>query len=158
MKPFFAATLLLLAAGSSLAGTAVVNFVDPARYADGGRQPGEAEQVRADLSAILGRLTAERLPAEQTITFDVLDIDLAGEPSTHVRRDPRRIVRGRADWPRIELRYTLRVGDNVLASGQEVVQDMDYLNLARALRVDRSLPYEKHMLERWFAMRFGTGH
>lgn len=156
MKSIIAASALLLTAAPSLAGTAVVSFVDPAGHADAGRRPGEAEQVQAELSAFLGRLAADRLPPDRTITIDVLDIDLAGEPRPPVRREPQRIVKGGADRPRIELRYTLRAGDSVLSSGQEVVQDLDYLSRARALRAEQTLPYEKHMLERWFAARFGA--
>lgn len=156
MKPALAATLLAVAAFSCTAGTVQVRFVEPERYSDAGSRLGEAEQVRIELAALFERLGASKLGADRVLEIDVLDVDLAGEPSRMPRHGDPRIVRGRADWPRIVLRYRLRAGDQVLTSGQEQVQDLDYLASARGLREGEPLRYETRMLERWFSQRFGA--
>ena len=158
MKPIWIAAAVALAAGTAAAGTADVKFVDPGRYDDPGKYVGEAEQFRGELTRHLQRLAERQLPGDQVLTIEVLDIDLAGEPRVNGRLDNPRIVKGHADWPRIELRYTLRAGDQVLASGQELVQDMGYMNTTLVDTSSESLPYEKRMLTRWFAERFPAAH
>lgn len=150
------AALLAVAAFSSAAGTVQVRFVEPERFSDSGARMGEAEQVRTEFVRLFERLAATRLSADQALEIEILDIDLAGEPSRMPRRGDPRIVRGRADWPRLSLRYTLRARGAVLASGQEQLQDMDYLASARGLREGEPLRYETPMLERWFRERFGA--
>ena len=158
MKPLLIASILALTAAAAQAGTAQVTFVDPTDYSDGGRHVGEGDQFRTELARHLQRLAERVLPADQTIVIEVLDVDLAGEPRISGRLDNPRVVRGRADWPRIELRYTLRVGDKTLASGQELVQDMAYMNTSLVLTSTESLPYEKRMLTRWFERHFAAAH
>jgi hypothetical protein len=157
MKLILIASMSALCAGLAYAGTAEVSFVNPELYRDGGRFVGEAEKFRTDLAGHLKQLAARQLPDGQELTIEVLDIELAGEPRISGRLDNPRVLRGGADWPRIELSYTLRAGGQVLASGQEVVQDIAYMNTSLALTSSQSLPYEKRMLTRWFNQRFGAG-
>ena len=143
----------LLCAGLAQAGTVDVQFEQPDRYTDVGPRS-DAAAVQAALRGILQTLAAERLPADQSLTLAITDIDLAGE----IRPFPRhlqdvRVMGQSADWPRISLRYTLRDGSRVLAEGEEVVSDMAYL--MRSTRVSSSdrLPYEQRMLSEWFDNR-----
>lgn len=152
-------TTLLIAAlpVAALAGTAEVRFIDPDRYTDAGQnRVGEPEQVRAELARYFEKLAAEFLPADQSVQIEVLNVDLAGDPPRRGDRfDDPRVLRGRADWPQIELRYTVRAGAKVLASGHDVVSDLAYLDSSTVYLVkDESLPYEKRMLRRWFVQRF----
>ena len=154
MKPILVAPLIALAAAAAQAGKAEVNFVEPRSYRDSGRSAVEAERIRAELTGHLARLAEHGLSADRVLAIDVLDIDLAGEPRLATAHDDQRVLRGRADWPRIELRYALWSGKQVLASGQEVVQDMAYMDHSLAPALTEPLVYEKRMLTRWFAERF----
>jgi hypothetical protein len=140
-----AATLLPARA----AGTAEVNYIKPERFTDIGFRPWEREQALKDLSEHLGRL-GRKLPDGQTLRVDVLDVDLAGEESYRGVHDTR-ILRGRADWPRINLRYTLLEGDRTLKTGEDQLADMNYFFYSRGTIDYQTLFYEKRLLDRWFA-------
>lgn len=146
-----------LSAGLACAGTAEVKFIDPAKYSDGGSRLGEAESVRNTLVAHLQSLAA-KLPADQSVSIDILDIDLAGSDRFTRHGNEVRVLRGRADWPSIRLRYSLRQGNKLLASGEDMVSDMVYLDTQFGLSNYASLPYERRMLTRWFNQRMTQAH
>ena len=105
-------TALILAA-SAFALTAqagvTVTFVEPDRYTDVGRfsHSNRSAEVMKDLEAHLVKL-GRRMPPGQDLAIEVLDIDLAGEERFHSGgANDVRVLRGRADWPSIRLRYTL---------------------------------------------------
>ena len=54
---------------------------------------------------------------------------------------------------RSKLRYQLKLGDQVLASGEETVSDMDYLQRINAYPTSDPRRYEKRMLDDWFRQR-----
>jgi hypothetical protein len=144
----------LLCAGLAQAGTVEVQFEQPDRYTDAGSQR-EAMGVQATLRDILQTLGTDRLPASQTLRVAITDVDLAGEIAPPTRRMQDVRVMGRTpDWPRINLRYTLRDGERVLAEGSEVVSDMAYLSRSARLAGRSSLPYEQRMISDWFDSRF----
>ena len=158
MKSILMALLIATAAGPGQAGTVEVLFVDPDGYADAGGHLGDAQRYRDELTRLLDQLGARWLPAEQSLRVEFLNIDLAGEIRVTPRANNPRVLRGRADWPRFELRYLLRSGEQVLASGQESLADMSYMGNPDTNPIgngDESLPYEKRMLSRWFVRRFG---
>ncbi|WP_372524467.1 DUF3016 domain-containing protein [Piscinibacter sp.] len=144
------------AAGMAQAGIVTVSFVDSARFADAGTTPSdEAANLRA-ISQHLQAMGKRYLAPDQLLKVEVRDVDLAGNvwpmrrrPGTNVR-----IVKGMADWPRINVRYTLESNGKVLKSGEESIADMDYLR--RLSRYDTSEPlrHEKQMLDDWFRARF----
>lgn len=148
-----AALLLTLASGLARAGSVDVSYVEPERYADAGRGI-EAERVRDDLTRLFQSLGASLLPADQALHIEVLDIDLAGElrPMYRTMQEVR-VLRGRADWPRIQLRWTLSRGEQVLDSGSATVSDLAYLDHGDR-HAEGPLPYETRMLTRWFQQRF----
>jgi hypothetical protein len=157
------ARLVLLAAaallaGAAHAGTAQVRFIDPDRYADADRASfGLAERQRT-LDAIerqFQTLAARHLGADQTLAIEVLDIDLAGELRMSRGGHDTRVLKGRADIPRIEFRYRLQRGDTLLASGEERLTDLDYLRpTAYPAQRDQPLAHEQRLLARWFGERF----
>jgi len=149
------AALALLLAGLAQAGTVEVSFVQPERYSDAGHGT-DAEATRKTLDQHLQALGQTGLPAQQRLKIEILDIDLAGEtrPMLNLSSDLR-VVKGRADWPRIHLRYTLSDGAQTLGSGDESISDMAYLMRSRVNDRSDSLPYERRLLSDWFRSHFG---
>ncbi len=150
------APLALILAGLAQAGTVEVHFIQPDQFADAGHGS-DAERVRSTLDKHLQALGQQGLPAQQTLRIDVLDIDLAGEtrPMTGLARDLR-VLKGRADWPQMHLRYTLSDGDRVIASGDDQLSDMAYLSHPARPGSGDALPYEQRMLSDWFRSRFAA--
>jgi hypothetical protein len=148
-----AAAAALLLAGLAQAGTVEVGFVQPERYTDAGP---DAEATRKTLDQHLQALGQVGLPAQQRLKIEILDIDLAGEirPMLNLASDLR-VIKGRADWPRIHLRYVLSDAAQTLGSGDETVSDMAYLMRSPVNARSESLPYERRMLSDWFRSRFG---
>ena len=148
-KAALAAALALGAAGAASAGV-TVNYVDSDKFSDLPFTSWEREDVLRQLSDHFTKLGA-RLPAGQDLAVEVLDVDLAGReyPSRRAGGDLR-VLQGSADWPIIELRYTLSAGGQVLDSGKVRLADMMYMD--RPVRGFDSDPlrYEKRMIDEWF--------
>lgn len=145
------------AAGTALAGTVTVSFTDPARFADAGSSPWDKEANLQALSAHLEELGKRYLPAGQSLTVEVLDVDLAGDTRpARIRGAEIRVLKGRADWPRIALRYTLSADGRVIRSGEETLSDMDYLDRVRTGYPQGALYHEKRLLEQWMRSRFAS--
>lgn len=145
---------VLVSGPAAHAGTVQVSYVQPEQFADAGRGV-EAERVQTQLTRHFETLAKRWLPESQSLQVEVLDIDLAGEtwPRVQAPMDVR-VLKGRADWPQMTLRFTLRDGERTLASGQDRLTDMAYLMHGGALFADRGeLPYEARMLEDWFRER-----
>jgi hypothetical protein len=149
-------TLILiatLASAAATAGTVEVRFIEPDKFADARDGVHSREDVLKTLEERLKQLGAKKLPASQTLQVEVLDIDLAGDAFPRVALRDTRVLRGRADWPRMHLRYTLREGDKVIKSGEDRIADMKYLMGSLRASQDSPLPYEKRMLDNWFDER-----
>jgi hypothetical protein len=128
-----------------------VTFTQPENYVDMPFSPWEKDAVMKDLRAHFDKLGA-KLPQGQNLKIDVLDIDLAGqiEPRTSGTYDLR-VMRGRADWPTIQLRYSVEAEGKVIKSGESRVNDMNYLqSRINRYSTNESLRYEKRMLDEWF--------
>ena len=158
-RNFLLACLTAAAATPVVAGVAELSFVDSARFADTGSTPWERQANLNTLTSHLQVLAKHHLGANQVLKIEVLNVDLAGEPqpSRRAGRDLR-IVRGKADWPRIQLRYTLEAAGKPLLSGEETVADMDYSHGLQSDRYTEPLRYEKRMLEHWFKTRLIERH
>ncbi len=142
--------LLLVGAGAASAGPATVTFANPEQFADMPREASSREQVLADLSDHFGALAA-KLPAGQEMKVEVLDLDMAGRswPGMWGARELR-VLEGGADWPHIKFRYSITQDGKVVKSGEETVQNMDYLWRLNRYSTGDSLRYEKQMLDTWF--------
>ncbi|TXC66574.1 DUF3016 domain-containing protein [Piscinibacter aquaticus] len=118
--------LTLAAASLSLpvrAGSVEVRYDSREPHSDAGSTPAEREKNLAAVAAA-ARARPASLPAAQTLEVELLDLDLTG--TVRLSRHPLgelRVVTGRADGPRIRLRYTLREGGSTLASGEEALYD-----------------------------------
>jgi Protein of unknown function (DUF3016) len=141
-------TLCMTASVANAATT--VTFVAPEKYADMPFAYYEKDRVKAGLKEHFEKLGAT-LPAGEDFKVEVLDVDLAGE------RDYRagapmdlRILRGGADWPRIEVRYSVESQGKVLTSGTTQISDMNYLQTFNQYSKGEFLRYEKRMIDKWF--------
>lgn len=146
--------LACMASAAAVAGTVEVKFTKPESFTDVRDNLMRRDQVLATFADHLKQLGATGLPAGQTLQIEVLDIDLAGEIWPRSARDVR-VLRGRADWPRMQLRYTLREGDRVLRSGEEQLADMNYMMSSLHTGAGGPYAYDMRMLDTWFHQTFG---
>lgn len=148
------AGLLALAAGGASAAT-TVNYIQPDKFSDVPFTTWEREDTLKQLTDHFNKL-GESLPPGQDLRVDVLDVDLAGRdiPSARNGRDLR-IMTGRADWPRMTLRYAVEQGGQVIKSGESQIQDMDYQNHLNRYFDSDPFRYEKQMLDDWFEKNIG---
>ncbi|MGJ7916076.1 DUF3016 domain-containing protein [Massilia sp. LXY-6] len=154
MQKIALAGLFALAAGS--AGAAVtVNYVQPDKFSDLPFTPWEREDTLKQLTEHFMWLGSS-LPPGQDLRIEVLDIDLAGRavPNARTGRDLR-ILRGQADWPRMELRYSLEQNGQVIKSGEAQLSDMTYLDHRTRYFDSEPLRYEKQMIDDWFQKTIG---
>jgi hypothetical protein len=152
-----AMTLTAAVPPARAAGNVAVSFVRPDQFLDIGHSTFDREHALDVLRRHFETLGA-KLPEGQTLTVEVLDVDLAGE----IQRTPRssvgemRILKGGADWPRMTLQYTLTAGGQTVKSGQSKLADMSYMSSgirASPARTDE-LYYETRMVDRWFDQNF----
>ena len=132
------------------AGKADVSYVKPEEFRDAGRGAVDRERTMTSLTQYVQQL-ARRLPDGQTLRLEVTDIDLAGEIHPSMRVNDLRVLRGSADWPRLNLRYTLLDGSRTLKSGEAQLADPAYMfsSIGKSA-VDGEMAYEKRMLRKWF--------
>lgn len=154
MQKLALAGLFALVAGSAGAAT-TVTYVQPDKFSDVPFVPWEREDTLKQLSDHFIKL-GNSLPPGQDLRVEVLDVDLAGRliPSARLGRDLR-IMRGRADWPRIELRYSLEQNGQVIKSGEAQLSDMNYLDHVSRYFDSEPLRYEKQMIDDWFEKTIG---
>jgi hypothetical protein len=147
----------LCAAGTASAGVAVA-FVQQDRYVDIPFPPWEKDIVMKDLDQFFVKMGAKWLPAGHDLKIEVLDIDLAGNLQSGPNGRQIRVLSGGADWPMIEVRYTLESGGKTLRTGTDRVSDMDYFrsHVTNPSKNTESLFYEKRMLEDWFKAKFAA--
>ena len=146
---------LLLSTTAASAATVEVRYIEPDSFSDIGRSSWDRERAMKSLTAHLQKL-GQGLPEAQTLRFEVTDIDLAGEIRPWGWHELR-VLRGQADWPRINLRYTLLEGQRTLSSGEARLSDLSYMQGPSGRdRPGDELAFEKRMVRRWFAETFTT--
>jgi hypothetical protein len=154
MQKMALAGLFALAADS--AGAAVtVTYVAPDKFSDLPFVPWEREDTLKTLTEHFTKL-GNSLPPGQDLRIEVLDVDLAGRaiPSARMGRDLR-VLRGQADWPRIQLRYSVEQNGQVLKGGEAQLSDMNYLDHRTSYFDSEPLRYEKQMIDDWFEKTIG---
>lgn len=153
MKSKFILNVTLATSSCLLAGAAyggvTVNFVEPEKFTDMPFNSYDKQRVMEDLKKHFDKLGAS-LTAGQDLKIDVLDIDLAGRIEPNRTTHDLRILRGRADWPAITLRYSLESQGKSLKSGEDRIFDMSYLSGYNHYNSGENLRYEKQMLDTWF--------
>jgi hypothetical protein len=152
MRTLVITAFLLSSAAGAGAASLDIAFTDADGFIDSGATPMDRERNLTTLATHLRKLAAERLPADQRLQIEVTEVDLAGRVTLSAHSV--RVATGGADWPRIDLRYTLQADGRTLASGSERIGDMYYLQRVTPLTLDEPLGREKLMLDNWFAQRF----
>lgn len=150
---------LVGAVGAAHAGTVVVSLNHPETFKDAVDAPGPYPTASLqELTLYLQRLGQKYLPADQTLSIELLDLDLVGklQPSRRTVSGWIRVARSPLDWPHARLRYTLVSNGQVLRSGEESISDMAFVSHIGIYGAD-PLRYEKHMLNDWFRARFVSG-
>jgi Protein of unknown function (DUF3016) len=146
--------LCALAAAAHAAGKVHVSFVKPENFADMRDRAYRVEDNVQALEKVIVEVAAPYVGDGQTLKIEVLDVDLAGETRPGARAADLRVLRGRADWPRITLRWSLE-GAGAARTGQAVVQDMSYLQRIPPPLANSHLVFERRMLDAWFREQFG---
>jgi hypothetical protein len=150
-------SILMALAGSAFAGTVTVTFVQPETFTDLGTTKIEEEQNMLVIARHLQELGTRWLPADQTLSIEVLEVDLAGavRPS-RASINPVRVITGHADYPRMHLKYVLS-GPGIERTGNDRLADLNYTR-GLANRGDSTpLLYDKRMLTAWFKEHFAQG-
>lgn len=157
MRSLVLASLLALAATGASAAT-TVNYIKPDKFTDMPFDPTDRADVLRQFTDHFNEL-GKALPPGQDLHIDVLDIDLAGReiPSPRAGHDIR-IMKGRADWPRMHLHYSVEQNGQVIKSGDAQLQDMDYQNHLNRYFDSDPLRYEKQMIDDWFEKAIGPIH
>ena len=147
--------LLVVMVAMPVDAAVTVSFVPNRSLADAGPLQAKPSRAMLEIQDYLTSLGSRYLPPQDTLAIEVLDIDFAGGPrgSQYANADVRAFT-GDADWPRIDLRYTLQSPDGTARRVQETVVDMAYLRPLDPKYASASLPYEKRMLDGWFKARF----
>ena len=154
---FLCLGLTLGAFAAQAAGAVAVSFVEPEKFADAR----DTRRDHTDNLRVLGEYieaaASRHLVDGQKLSVEVLDVDLAGEvrPSRRLQQDVR-VLKGRADWPRITLRYTLEAAGQAVRRGEKTISDMAYLQRSNVLAYRDALSYEKRMLDEWFKSQFAA--
>jgi hypothetical protein len=156
--------LLALAAcfgvATAQAGAVEVTYDAARAHTDAGTTPAQREKNLAALAALLREIGQQRLPATRTLRVELVNVDLTGtvRPSRNSLHDLR-VITGRADGPRIELRYTLLdAAGATIASGQETLHDpaLPRLGDARDSTGGEPLRHERTLLDHWVVTRFAA--
>jgi hypothetical protein len=152
-KMALAGLIALVAGGAGAAVT--VTYVQPENFSDVPFITWERDDT---LKALTEHFTwlGNSLPPGQDLRIEVTDVDLAGHvtPGARMGRDLR-ILRGRADWPRMTLRYSVEQNGQVLKSGEAQLADMSYLDHVNRYFDGEPLRYEKQMIDEWFEKTIG---
>lgn len=139
------------------AGAVKVSFKPVAQLSDVGRPLFDGERHVKALEAHFNGLAA-RLPDGQVLTVEVQDVDMAGRLEPTRLGSELRVMRGSADWPSLDLRWTLQADGRTLKQGAGRISDLNYLMHPLRGRDDGPVGYETRLIDTWFAEQvLGSG-
>jgi hypothetical protein len=150
---FLVAAMLLGACAAVRAANVQVDFTDPSRFTDVGRElGGERDDTREGIRRHLQQAAGRLLPADEQLLVTVTDVDRAGsyEQSQRYSREVR-VVR-RTYPPRIDLDFRLVREGAVVKEGHRSLRDTSFNESLRYR--DDALAYEKRMLDDWLRHEF----
>jgi len=149
-KLIFHAALALacLAPGAGALAAAKVTFVNPEKMTDVPRHESDRESMKAILLDHFNVLAA-RLPADQELKIEIIDVDPAGDVFPRVSIRDVRVLKGLGDRPAMHLRYSIEQNGKVLRSGESHLSDAAYLMGSNRYGNDL-YGHEKQMLDDWF--------
>lgn len=143
------AAVAILASASAWATDVTVKFANSTKYSDMPFHADDRVVVLKELELHFNKL-AQRLPEGTRLNVEVLDLDLAGRIVPNFRFNDIRLLSGGADWPHMHVRYTIERGGQVLATGEDHLSNMAYLDRANRYMSGDPLRYEKQMVDDWF--------
>jgi hypothetical protein len=143
------AALASLAAASAWATDVTVKFANSTGYSDMPFHADDRAEVLKELELHFNKL-AKRLPEGTRLTVEVLDLDLAGRILPNFRANDIRLLKGGADWPHMHVRYTIERDGKVVATGEDHLSNMAYLDRSNRYMSGDPLRYEKQMVDDWF--------
>lgn len=130
-------------------GTVKVSFIEADKFADFGVVQSQVDNYIQILGKILVGVGERNLRDGQSLTIQVLDVDLAGTAVPGTAIDQVRVVQS-FDWTRMHLRYELKTGD-----GPPVIGDEWVTSKGQTWRQGgEPLNNERRMLDRWFQKTF----
>jgi hypothetical protein len=150
-----AACLVLPMAAS--AATVSVTFVKAEELTDTWDNARTPRATHREIEEHLKKMGERYLAPNDTLTIEILGLDLAGRRSAGGHTEPNtRIISGRSDWPRARFRYSIqKAGAAPSTPVEESISDMEYLRpFGPGYSTAMALPYEKRMFEEWFRGRF----
>lgn len=154
-----AAAAVVASAPAYAAGTVQVKFVQPDKFAD---VRGNHQRVDDGLLKILEAhfqiAAAQYVPDGQTLSIEVLDVDLAGEfrPRFSASPDVRVLGLG-ADSPHIKLRYAMSSPSGAAELAEVQLSDLGYLYRGTGrYGSSESLRYERRMIDEWLGKTFAS--
>lgn len=150
-KSLLAAVLMMGCSLCPQAAEVKIDFIEPERYTDVGFGLLERSRNIQTLAAHM-QAWAEFLPPAQSLTIEVLDVDLAGHPDRWGWPQRTRLITGGADSPAMHLRWTLREGDLIVGFGEDHLRDLGYLWRIRQVMPGGPLPYDRRMLDDWLRL------
>jgi len=133
----------------------VTHFVEPDRYTDARDRFGSGLSLRVVLGEIRRIIEGEGrrvLRPGETLTIDVVDVDLAGyeRPGANVPSGIR--VVSDISPPRIRIRYVLTIGGRRVLAGDEILTDQNFL-IRSAGRSAGTFAYERDLIRTWMRDR-----
>ncbi len=149
-------TASLLLSSNAFAASSEVTWTDYKSYRDINEGNEGRKQFRErtfkDFEKHFAKLAAT-LPEGQTLKIDVTDVDLAGDTNAGgINR--MRIVKHMYS-PRMNFSYQLLDADGKVIQSEEVVlKDMNFMSGSNLKYRNKSLGYEKKMLDDWFEETF----
>lgn len=153
------ALLLLAATAAQAAGTVQVKFVEPDKFSDvRGNHQRVDDGLLKMLEAHFQTAAAQYVPDGQTLSIEVLDVDLAGEfrPRFSASPDVRVLGLG-ADSPHIKLRYALSSPSGAAQLAEVRLSDLGYLHRGTGrYSSSESLRFEKRMIDDWVKTTFAA--
>ena len=105
-------------------------------------------QVEDALRKMFTELAGKHLTPGQSLKIDITGIDLAGR--IHPGLNPDLRVLDSVTWPRLNFTYQVIENGAVIASGEEKLTDLNYLNAFNRSRDSDWLRYERQMVSDWF--------
>lgn len=133
-----------------------VGFVEPQRYTDAENRTGSGITLRvtlAEIRRILETYGARALAPGQSLSIDVLDIDLAGMDRFSGAAPYGLRYVSDVTPPSFRLRYTLSERGRTLISATETVTDMNFLMRYARSGGSATFYYEREVLRDWLQSR-----
>jgi hypothetical protein len=155
-----AMSLYLTMATAAQAAKVEIVWFEPEKYrdirSDGESQKSFQNRVITALTGYFEEAAAKILPADQTLSLKITNVDLAGDVEYFFLRFSTGVRMMRDIYfPSIEFNYELRdAGGKVLKSGKENIKDMGYLFSGMAYINNPPFDYEKRMINDWFKKNF----